>query len=223
MFSKIYADLTHLKLINTKMVIPNLYAVKSGTVNFYIYKTEDCTILFDSGYGKSQILRQLKFLDIKPEEITHIFLTHSDFDHMAGVRVFKNAEICLSAEEYNILFKKKARMPWFYQNSFINRQCRVMYDGEEMNIGSAVVKAISTPGHTAGSMTYMLNNSALFTGDTLRLDNNKIFVLRRYSKDTEIQQNSIKKLAQVNAECCFTGHSGYTDNFYYDTADWRKL
>lgn len=222
MFSKIYADLTHLKLINTKMVIPNLYAVKSGTVNFYIYNTDGCTILFDSGYGKSQILRQLKYLGIKPEKITHIFLTHSDFDHMAGVRVFKNAEICLSAEEYNILFKKKARMPWFYQSRFINRQCRVLYDGEEVHIGSVEVKAISTPGHTPGSMVYLLNNSILFTGDTLRLENNKIFVLRRYSKDTQIQEQSIKKLAKINAEYAFTGHSGYTDNFYSNTADWRE-
>lgn len=222
MFSKIYADLTHLKLIDTKMVIPNLYAVKSGTVNFYIYNTDDCTIIFDSGYGKSQIMRQLKYLGMKPKKITHIFLTHSDFDHMAGVRVFKNAEICLSAEEYNILFKKKARMPWFYQSSFINRQCRVLDDGEEMHVGNAVVKAISTPGHTPGSMTYLLNNSALFTGDTLRLENNKIFVLRRYSKDTQIQQNSIKKLAEINVQYAFTGHSGYTHNFYSDTAEWRK-
>ncbi|NMC56465.1 MAG: MBL fold metallo-hydrolase [Eubacteriaceae bacterium] len=222
MFSKIYADLTHLKLIDTKMVLPDLYAVKTGTVNFYIYKTDDCAIIFDSGYGKSQILRQLKYLDIKPEKITHIFLTHSDFDHMAGVRVFKNAEICLSAEEYNILLKKKARMPWFYQSRFINRQCRVLFDGEEMHVGNTVVKAVSTPGHTVGSMTYLLNNSILFTGDTLRLENNKIFVLRRYSKDTEIQEQSIKKLADINAQYAFTGHSGYTDNFYLNTADWRK-
>ena len=222
MFSKIHADLTHLKLINTKMVIPNLYAVKTGTVNFCIYNTNDCAILFDSGYGKNRIMRQLKYLDIKPEKITHIFLTHSDFDHMAGVSVFKNAEICLSAEEYNILFKKKARMPRFYQRRFINRQCRVLYDGEEMHIGSATVKAISTPGHTAGSMTYLLNNSILFTGDTLRLENNKIFVLRRYSKDTVIQEQSIKKLAEINAKYAFTGHSGYTDSFYSDTTDWRE-
>ena len=222
MFSKIYADLTHLKLINTNMVIPNLYAVKSGTVNFYIYNTNDCTILFDSGYGKSQILRQLKYLDIKPEEITHIFLTHSDFDHMAGVRVFENAEICLSSEEYNLLFKKKARMPWFYQSRCINRQCRILFDGEEVHIGNAVVRAVSTPGHTAGSMTYLLNNSILFTGDTLRLANNKVHLLRRYSKDTEMQKQSIEKLAKINAKYAFTGHSGYTDNFYSHTVDWRE-
>jgi glyoxylase-like metal-dependent hydrolase (beta-lactamase superfamily II)/rhodanese-related sulfurtransferase len=40
-------------------------------------------------------------------------------------------------------------------------------DGERVSFGKAVIKALHTPGHTNESTSLMLNESALFTGDTL--------------------------------------------------------
>ena len=44
---------------------------------------------------------------------------------------------------------------------------RSLQEGDEVSVGSAVVKVLHTPGHTPESMTYQLGSSALFTGDTL--------------------------------------------------------
>lgn len=40
-------------------------------------------------------------------------------------------------------------------------------DGQQLRVGSATVEAIRTPGHTAESTSYSLNDVAVFTGDTL--------------------------------------------------------
>ena len=40
-------------------------------------------------------------------------------------------------------------------------------DGERLQLGNARIAAIYTPGHTNESTSYLLNESALFTGDTL--------------------------------------------------------
>jgi glyoxylase-like metal-dependent hydrolase (beta-lactamase superfamily II) len=40
-------------------------------------------------------------------------------------------------------------------------------DGEELSLGTATLKALHTPGHTTESTSFLLNESALFTGDTL--------------------------------------------------------
>lgn len=40
-------------------------------------------------------------------------------------------------------------------------------DGERIQIGNATLTAIHTPGHTNESTSYVLNNVAVFTGDTL--------------------------------------------------------
>jgi glyoxylase-like metal-dependent hydrolase (beta-lactamase superfamily II) len=42
-------------------------------------------------------------------------------------------------------------------------------DGDALEVGSATVEAIWTPGHTPESTSYLLDDRALFTGDTLFL------------------------------------------------------
>jgi len=40
-------------------------------------------------------------------------------------------------------------------------------DGESIRVGPATLRALATPGHTQESMSYVLNDVAVFTGDTL--------------------------------------------------------
>ncbi len=44
---------------------------------------------------------------------------------------------------------------------------RAIADGERIPLGSATLTAIHTPGHTNESTSYVLNETAVFTGDTL--------------------------------------------------------
>ncbi len=46
-----------------------------------------------------------------------------------------------------------------------------LHDGDIHNIGSILLKVIHTPGHTHGSLSFILGNKLLFTGDTLFVDN----------------------------------------------------
>jgi glyoxylase-like metal-dependent hydrolase (beta-lactamase superfamily II)/rhodanese-related sulfurtransferase len=58
---------------------------------------------------------------------------------------------------------------------FVPDQKRVSYpftplhDGDIVDIGNAILRVIATPGHTLESTTFLLDNEALFTGDTLFL------------------------------------------------------
>jgi glyoxylase-like metal-dependent hydrolase (beta-lactamase superfamily II) len=40
-------------------------------------------------------------------------------------------------------------------------------DGEQIQLGNATIRALHTPGHTNESTSYVLNETAVFTGDTL--------------------------------------------------------
>jgi glyoxylase-like metal-dependent hydrolase (beta-lactamase superfamily II) len=44
---------------------------------------------------------------------------------------------------------------------------RAIADGEQIGIGGATITALHTPGHTLESTSYLLNDQAVFTGDTL--------------------------------------------------------
>lgn len=43
-------------------------------------------------------------------------------------------------------------------------------DGDEVRVGSSILRALRVPGHTRESTAYLLDGRALFTGDTLFLD-----------------------------------------------------
>jgi glyoxylase-like metal-dependent hydrolase (beta-lactamase superfamily II) len=45
----------------------------------------------------------------------------------------------------------------------------VLGDGDVLEVGSATLEAVRTPGHTPESTSYLLDGRALFTGDTLFL------------------------------------------------------
>ena len=86
----------------------------------------------------------------------------------------------------------------------------MLEDGEEVNIGEIVIKGITTPGHTPGSMSYLVNKEFLFTGDTVSLRGGKMVPFYRLiNMDTKKQKESIIKIAEIETvRMICTAHSG---------------
>lgn len=213
----------NIKPLATGKITDNLYAIKTGTVNFYIYKTSENIICFDAGFRKSLIMAQLNNLGIDPKDITHLFLTHSDYDHTGGIKLFKKAKIYLCAEEEQMISGKIPRMFGFIRNFKIKRPYSLLQDNDVVTIDNTKIRAITTPGHTLGSMCFLVNESILITGDTVMLVNDKVYPLRsRINMDTEQQKQSIRKLAQLkDINLTVTGHFGYTKEFDKAMNQWK--
>jgi glyoxylase-like metal-dependent hydrolase (beta-lactamase superfamily II) len=86
--------------------------------------------------------------------ITQVFDTHLHADHLSRSR--KLAELSEAAID------QPEGTPVSYRYSSIQ-------DGDALQIGAATLKALHTAGHTTESTSYLLDNQALFTGDTLFL------------------------------------------------------
>ena len=89
--------------------------------------------------------------------ITHVLDTHLHADHVSGARALAEAT---GAE----LILNPADRFAFAHTSLV--------DGMEVRIADGVaitVSVLSTPGHTSGSTTFLLDDAAAFTGDTLFL------------------------------------------------------
>lgn len=198
--------------IKTQKLSENIYAVRTLISNFYICTDGENTVCFDTGYVPPVIRAALRRLDIQSDSVSHIFLTHSDFDHTGGIGVFKNAQILISgAEEKMITFKKPRALLFF--NRRIKRSYQLLKDGDITYIGKIKVKSIETPGHTPGSMSYLVNDSFLFSGDTLTIRNGEIKpFFRLQNMDTRQQKKSIQKLLKIqNIKSIYTGHTGYME------------
>lgn len=87
--------------------------------------------------------------------ITHVLDTHVHADHLSRGRQLAN----VSGAIYSLPETERVSFP-----------LTSVYEGDVIPIGTARLKVLHTPGHTPESATYLLDNQALFTGDTLFLN-----------------------------------------------------
>lgn len=58
----------------------------------------------------------------------------------------------------------------FTANADVDYQFQPLADGQQLDLGSSSITTIHTPGHTHESISYLINNKYLLTGDTLFAD-----------------------------------------------------
>ena len=215
----------HLQLIPTEQITKNIFAIKTGSANLFIYKKGSDRIAIDSGFGVSILKREFLSLGINPNEITGLFLTHSDFDHAGGLPVFQTAKIYLSFHEEPMITRKVARKYGVIYNKKIYRTYKMLKDNDRIAVGTIRVKTIETPGHTPGSMSYLIDDEILFVGDAFKLIDGKAYPNSPlYCMDTNQQEESIRKLAKLKGvHSVFTAHGGYSNDFGYAMADWMHM
>jgi hydroxyacylglutathione hydrolase len=209
--------------VDTGQVAERVYAVRVRDVNAFIYTDEEDTVAIDATYAAAPLLEELRSLRIAPQSVTHVFLTHADLDHAGGLDAFPNAEVYLSTDEEQMIDGTTARFLGLYHCPVLSRQYHLLEAGEIVTVGAIEVQAISTPGHTPGSMSYLLNGRALFTGDTLILRNRQARAFYRlFNNDTALQKQSIRKLGSAQGiDLLCTAHTGCTRDYSRAMRSWR--
>jgi hydroxyacylglutathione hydrolase len=210
--------------LETGKIAENLYVVRDSHVNLYVYVKNGVVVCVDAGFGGTDLVRGFEKIAVSPASVGHLFLTHSDRDHVGGISLFVNAKVYMSKDEEQMINGKTPRMMWSYNKLPASQHYTLLSDGDAVNAGGINVRALETPGHTNGSMSYLIDESLLFTGDTLMLKEGKVVpTLRLMNMNTARQEESIRKLAKLKgvAFLC-TAHSGYTADFDKAMATWRS-
>ena len=145
-----------------------LGAVSTNCYLVYHEETKKAVIIDPADNGP-YIIRQCQLLGLKPEAV---LLTHGHFDHMlAAVELKKQygCPICAGAEEAAMLRDPSLNLSGTCgteQTGFEADQ--LLRDGQEVSFAGYQWKVIATPGHTAGSVSYYIEEEGvLFSGDTL--------------------------------------------------------
>ncbi|MBS5802781.1 MAG: MBL fold metallo-hydrolase [Brachyspira sp.] len=151
-------------------MILNTYIAGPFDANNYLLMDKNTkeAVLIDCSEYKQEIIEDIYKLGAK---VKYILLTHGHFDHILGVNkmtealgvdaYIKNADIIL-AENINTM-PKLLNLP-MAEVPIINGRIE---DWQEFQLGEHKIKAIPTPGHTEGGMSFLVDNEFLFSGDTL--------------------------------------------------------
>ncbi len=135
------------------VTIELLPALGSLENNSYIIRPAngDGAVVVDVPEGFEAVLEAL---GEERERVTAVIVTHSHFDHWGGYDVMRqqiSAPVHAGAEETGL---------------DESREIQRLADGDEIAVGSGLMRVLHTPGHTPGSISLLIGGVVL-TGDTL--------------------------------------------------------
>lgn len=218
------------KPLNTGFIDERVSCIREYVANIYFYTKDGHTIMIDAGYNYDRLAEKMQWLKINPKEIQEILVTHQDTDHVGAIEkgsdeLFSDATIYIGKVENEYLEGHKHRKVFWGLTTLpqviIDNQKVLIEDGEVFYIGNIKVEAILVPGHTWGHLVYLIDDSYLFTGDTIWFgaDGGYAF-LNTLAEDRKLQCKSLQRLKEIlekrNLQLkIITGHTGWTDDFAF--------
>ena len=192
-------------------ITDNVYALEAtkGSYAYIILGKE--TILIDTGqlWEGKWILKELASLNVKPEDIKHILLTHHDLDHVGNAAMLQKltgASLWASEEDIPYIMGKKERPGIKRYFSYIFRAKEpenICAYSKEKAIRD--VEIIPTPGHTPGHVC-ILYKGILFAGD---LVDSRKGILRPYPNmnwNEALLMESIKNISHLQFKWVCPAH-----------------
>ena len=196
-----------------------VYALKNRRNDAFVIKTNGSLVAIDSGSVPSELADGFSRVGLDMNDVTDLFLTHSDSDHIGGLSLFPNARIYISKRELKnpdgdgrIRSVRLSRFP----ESVTAERLRLLFGGESFEIGGHTIECIPAPGHSPGSMAFLLDDAILFSGDALCIKDGKPGI-HPSTADKAAALASIEKLVALGAgKAIYTSHYGVLD--YRETA-----
>ena len=226
------------KPLNTGFIDERVSCIREYVANIYFYTKDGYTIMIDAGYNYDRLAEKMSWLNISPKDIKEILITHQDTDHVGAIErgsdeLFSESTIYIGRIENEYLEGRKRRKVFWGLHKLpqvnIDNKKVLIDDGEVFYIENIKIEAILVPGHTWGHLVYLIDDTYLFTGDTIWFgaDGGYAF-LNNLAEDRKLQIKSLKRLEEIlrkrNLKLkIITGHTGWTDDIDFAFAHTDEI
>jgi glyoxylase-like metal-dependent hydrolase (beta-lactamase superfamily II) len=194
---------------DTGKINDSVWCVRDRFVNAFIFKGRQNYIMVDAGLGARKFRAELEKLGITPDMITTILLTHTDGDHTGSVPLFKNAIIYMHRDEEQMVNGTMGKTK-FSKTKWKYGPYKLLNDNDSLDIDGLRIRLIHTPGHTPGSVCYIIDSDYLVSGDNLTVTNGDYeHFTEKFNMDTPVQTESLKTLPPPRSfKYILTAHNG---------------
>lgn len=206
------------RIVQIPMMSSNAYVVANGRN----------AILIDAGMNKKgrKILAALKEMPLSLQNIQLIIPTHTHYDHCGGLKVLQEitgAKVLVHQTEASCLEQGYCEFPkgtmWFPKiTSAIGRSIGKKFGEYPPVVPDILISkkfdlqpygidgyVLPTPGHTAGSLTVVIEDNHAIVGDTI-FNIFKHSVYPPYANDQEGLLKSWKQLLEIGCEHFYPAH-----------------
>lgn len=181
------ANLDTLETVRTEL--PAMFGSNASELRFgqslCVLRDADSVTVVDAGLPANPegwpLINQLTELGVAPEQVTRVFITHRDTDHIGGLVdpsgaiTFAKAQHFISRAEYTDFQRDEARREWFDKcvTPLERAGMLELIEAQPLEgIGGAPefapgLKAVFTPGHRGGATSLLVSNAVLLTADVL--------------------------------------------------------
>lgn len=191
-------------------------------VNSFVFETSAGSVFVDTGLasGGDQLLSRVKGSPV-------VLSTHGHWDHVGahrrlqeqGARIYAHPGDDRYFQDFDwhwkVLFEQfrddfalppERKTTFDAQIGQPVKPDRYLKDGERFSIGDCVIQALHTPGHSDGSVCYLLpDDGVLFTGDTLM--GNGFFGGVPQCVNMAAYRDSMERLKSLRVETVYCDHN----------------
>jgi len=165
-------------------VVPGVYLLGGLSPSAaYVVETSEGLVLVDSGLDSDAgpLKAEMAKLGLDWRRVRAVLLTHAHGDHTGGaeaLRTATRAKVYAGAGDAAVLRTGQPREAFFSTFSMPGRATHpttvdvALAGGETITLGDVHIQALAMPGHTPGSMCYLLERNklrVLFAGDVIMM------------------------------------------------------
>ena len=198
-----------------------VYYVGSRELTAYLLVDEAGSVLINIGMetNVALVLKSIRTLGFDPAHIRYLLITQAHYDHGGGaakIRELTGAEILVGKGDVDLM--NRGGMGDYVFGDDIPytpvAEIRGLSDGEEVTCGRLRLKTLSTPGHTPGSTSWLLEwanegeapTTILFQASISVLYAKDLFNNPRYPTVIADYRATFKKLGAIRADIVLPDH-----------------
>lgn len=202
-----------------RKVFDNMYLFPTNDVAAWAITTSNGIILLDTTYNysvKDLIDNGMRKLGLNPAQIKDILVTHGHGDHFGGIKYLQelySPSVYLSSKDWDLMMAT----PQNGNNPQpLPKKDKITTDGQKLTLGDTTISIYDTPGHTAGTISFIIPtkingtpHTVVFWGGTALSRNTGIDNLKQFSASAKKFEPIV---TQAKADIMISNHERFGEH-----------
>src|SRR5687768_17375710 len=205
------------KVVEPVKLFDNLWYIGYDTIGAWVIQTSEGILMIDAlntvAEATEIIEPSLKKIGMDPAQVKYIVVGHGHFDHFGAAPYFQEkykTRIAMSAQDWDLIERPNPNQSAAQAARPRPKRDIVIKDGDKVTLGNTSITLYVTPGHTVGSLAYLIPlryqgkpiTALMLSGANITPDRASLTAFHR----------ALDMAKAAGAQALFNGHPGLFGN-----------